>query len=109
MSQLNDFLVRITDKPNMLATRTSNVQAHIAGLKGHVESGTIVMSGPILAEHPKTADEGLPITGSAWLVRANSEEDVRAIIANDVYAKIGVWDVDNVSVTPFKCILRKPL
>ncbi|KAI1213210.1 uncharacterized protein F4807DRAFT_314017 [Annulohypoxylon truncatum] len=109
MSQLNDFLVRIPDRPDVLATRISNVQAHMAGLKGLVESGTIVMSGPTLAEHPKTADAGLAINGSAWLVRANTEADVRAIVANDIYAKIGVWDLDNVTVTPFKCAVRKPL
>ncbi|KAI1410608.1 hypothetical protein F5Y13DRAFT_167522 [Hypoxylon sp. FL1857] len=109
MSQLNDFLVQIPDKPDVLATRVSNVQAHMAGLKGLVESGTIVMSGPTLVTHPKTANEGLAINGSAWLVRANSEEEVRAIVANDIYAKLGVWDLDKVTVTPFKCAMRKPL
>ncbi|KAI0840340.1 hypothetical protein F5Y06DRAFT_237843 [Hypoxylon sp. FL0890] len=109
MSQLNDFLVNIPDKPNVLATRISNVEAHIAGTKGLVESGTIVMAGPTLVAHPKTASEHPVINGSAWLVRANSEEDVRAIIANDIYAKLGVWDLDNVTVTPFRCAVRKPL
>ncbi|KAI1143694.1 hypothetical protein F5Y05DRAFT_362151 [Hypoxylon sp. FL0543] len=109
MSQLNDFLVQIPDKPDMLATRISNVEAHKAGSKGLVESGTIVMAGPTLEAHPKTAGEGIVINGSAWLVRANSEADVRAIVANDIYAKLGVWDLDNVTVTPFRCVVRKPL
>ncbi|KAI0382680.1 hypothetical protein F5Y04DRAFT_279456 [Hypomontagnella monticulosa] len=108
MSQLNDFLVQITDKPGMLSTRVSNVQAHMARLKGLVESDTIVMSGPTLTAHPK-AGEGLAINGSAWLVRANSEEEVRAIVADDIYAKLGVWDLDNVTITPMKCAVRKPL
>ncbi|OTB07895.1 hypothetical protein M426DRAFT_8111 [Hypoxylon sp. CI-4A] len=109
MSQLNDYLVQIPDKPNVLATRMSNVQAHMVRLKPLVESGVIVMSGPTLATHPKTADEGLAINGSAWLVRANSEQEVRTLVADDIYAKLGVWDLDNVTVTPFKCVLRKPL
>ncbi|KAI2615224.1 hypothetical protein GGR54DRAFT_302848 [Hypoxylon sp. NC1633] len=109
MSQANDFLVQIPDKPDVLATRTGNVAGHMARLKGLIESGTIVMSGPTLAAHPKTADEGLPINGSAWLVRAASEEQVRALVADDIYAKLGVWDLDNVTVTPMKCVVRKPL
>ncbi|XXH04512.1 hypothetical protein Hte_010928 [Hypoxylon texense] len=109
MSQLNDFLVNIPDKPGVIATRVGNVGTHMARLKGLVETGTIVMSGPTLAAHPKSADEGLAINGSAWLVRAGSEEEVRAVVADDVYAKLGVWDLDNVTVTPFKCAVRKPL
>ncbi|KAI1760820.1 hypothetical protein GGR53DRAFT_508075 [Hypoxylon sp. FL1150] len=109
MSQLNDFLVQIPDKPDVLATRFSNVGTHMARLKGLIEVGTIVMSGPTLAAHPKSTDEGLAINGSAWLVRANTEEEVRAVVADDVYAKLGVWDLDNVTVTPFKCAVRKPL
>lgn len=108
MSQLNDFLVQITDKPGMLATRISNVQAHLARLKGLVESDTIVMSGPTLEAHTK-AGEGPIMNGSVWLVRANSEEEVRAVVADDIYAKIGVWDLDGIAITPMKCAVRKPL
>ncbi|KAI6085562.1 hypothetical protein F4821DRAFT_149004 [Hypoxylon rubiginosum] len=109
MSKLNDFLVQIPDKPDVLSTRVSNVGTHMARLKGLIEVGTIVMSGPTLASHPKSTDEGLAINGSAWLVRANTEEEVRAVVADDIYAKLGVWDIDNVTVTPFKCAVRKPL
>ncbi|KAI1402906.1 hypothetical protein F4819DRAFT_485212 [Hypoxylon fuscum] len=109
MSQINDFLVQIPDKPDMLATRMSNVAAHMARNKGLIESGTIVMAGPTLAAHRKSADEGLAITGSAQLIRAGSVEEVRAIIADDVYAKLGVWDLENTTITPYLCAVRKPL
>ncbi|KAI1393299.1 uncharacterized protein F4822DRAFT_7456 [Hypoxylon trugodes] len=109
MSQLNDFIVQIHDKPGVLATRTENVQAHLARMKGLVEAGTIVMSGPTLTTHPKPPDKGLDINGSVWLVRANLEDEVRSLVDDDVYAKLGVWDLDNVVITPFKCAVRKPL
>ncbi|KAI1378444.1 hypothetical protein F4677DRAFT_413307 [Hypoxylon crocopeplum] len=109
MSQLNDFLVQIPDKPDVMATRTSNVATHMARLKGLIESGTIVMSGPTLVAHPKSADEGMAINGSAWLVKAGTEQEVCDLVAGDVYAKLGVWDLENVTVTPFKCVVRKPL
>ncbi|KAL7626113.1 hypothetical protein AAE478_002883 [Parahypoxylon ruwenzoriense] len=109
MSQLNDFLVQIPDKPNMLSTRFSNRDAHMARSKGLIEAGTIVMGGPTLASHPKNADEGLAITGSALLIRAATESDVRALISDDPYAKLGVWDIDNATITPYMCAVRKPL
>ncbi|KAI1644287.1 hypothetical protein F4815DRAFT_453057 [Daldinia loculata] len=109
MSELNDFLVLLQDKPGMLQTRLNNVQAHIAHLKSLVESGTVVMSGPTLSSHPKTAGEELAVTGSSVLVRANSEEEVRAFINDDVYAKIGVWDLEKITIVPMKCVVRKPL
>ncbi|KAI1653212.1 hypothetical protein F4813DRAFT_276330 [Daldinia decipiens] len=109
MSGLNDFLVILQDKPGMLQTRLSNVQAHIDHLKGLVESGTVVMSGPTLSSHPKTAGEDLAVNGSSVLVRANSEEEVRAFINDDVYAKVGVWDLEKTTIIPIKCMVRKPL
>ncbi|KAI0845067.1 hypothetical protein F5Y00DRAFT_265918 [Daldinia vernicosa] len=109
MSELNEFLVLLHDKPGMLQTRSNNVQAHIAHLKSLVESGTVVMSGPTLSAHPKTAGEDLAINGSSVVVRANSEEEVRALINDDVYAKIGVWDLEKTTIIPIKCVVRKPL
>ncbi|KAI0114746.1 hypothetical protein F4814DRAFT_416956 [Daldinia grandis] len=109
MSELNDFLVLLQDKPGMLQTRLNNVQAHIAHLKSLIESGTVVMSGPTLSSHSKTSSEDLPVNGSSVLVRANSEEEVRALISDDIYAKIGVWDLERISITPMKCVVRKPL
>ncbi|KAI8961037.1 hypothetical protein F5Y11DRAFT_244100 [Daldinia sp. FL1419] len=109
MSELNEFLVQLPDKPGAAEARQSNVQAHIDHLKSLVGNGTIVMSGPTLASHPKTATEELAVTGSSVLLRAKSEEEVRVLISNDIYAKVGVWDLEKVTITPIKCVVRKPL
>ncbi|KAI5867885.1 hypothetical protein GGS23DRAFT_591695 [Durotheca rogersii] len=111
MSQqkLRDFLVQIPDRPGVLATRVGNVPAHMERLKGLIEAGTIVMSGPTLAAHPADGEQGLPINGSALLIRATSEAEVRTVLAGDVYARLGVWDLERATVTPYLCAVRKPL
>ncbi|KAI1085464.1 hypothetical protein F5B20DRAFT_5030 [Whalleya microplaca] len=109
MSQLNDFLVQIPDKPNALPSRMSNLAAHLSHNKIDIEAGRLVMAGPTLAQHPKTADEALPITGSAMLVKAGSESEVRQIIAANPYGKLGVWDLEKATVVPFRCVVRTPL
>ncbi|KAI0010262.1 hypothetical protein F4779DRAFT_616838 [Xylariaceae sp. FL0662B] len=109
MSQLNDFLVQIPDRPNALSARMSNVAAHLSHNKVDIEAGRLVMAGPTLAHHPQTAEEAPPVTGSALLVRAGSESEVRRIIAENPYGKLGVWDLDKATVVPFRCMVRTPL
>ncbi|OTB20772.1 hypothetical protein K445DRAFT_7539 [Daldinia sp. EC12] len=109
MSEMYDFLVMIPDYPGMEEERQSGEKAHIAHLKDLVQSGVVVMSGPTLRQHPSDELEPLDINGSSVLVRASSEEEVRAHINEDIYAKMGVWDIERLTVTPIKCVVRKPL
>ena len=67
------------------------------------------MSGPTLAAHSKSSDEMPTITGSMLLLRADSEEDVMQMVRENPYSKVGVWDLDKVVVTPFKCAVRTAL
>jgi uncharacterized protein len=46
------------------------------------------------------------MTGSVMLVRARSEEEVRSFVADDVYARGGVWDLGRVRVWPFRTAVR---
>jgi len=39
----------------------------------------------------------LKMSGSTIVIVAESKEEVLATLRDDVYAKNGVWDVDNVS------------
>ena len=107
MSQ-NDFLVQVPDLPAMLPTRMANIGAHLAHNKPLLETGTLILSGPTLTGHPKTAEEGLPITGSVLIFRTGTEGDVRQMLAVDPLAKVGVWDMDRVTVTPYRCGLWRP-
>ncbi|KAI1804321.1 hypothetical protein F4811DRAFT_285399 [Daldinia bambusicola] len=109
MSGLNDFLVQIPDNPDMTEMRLSNVQAHIAHLKSLIDAGIVVMSGPTLSSHPATEEEPLAVNGSSVLVRAHTESEVRGYIHDDIYAQNGVWNLEKVTITPMKCVVRKPL
>lgn len=106
MSQQYDWLVQIPDKPNALRTRLDNRPAHLSHNKPQIEAGKIVFGGPTLSRQRESEDEGYEITGSVTLFRASSEEEVWDMVKADPYAKIGVWDLDRVVVTPFWCAVR---
>ncbi|KAG9494884.1 hypothetical protein J7337_013113 [Fusarium musae] len=65
----------------------------------HIDSGLFQMGGGTLA--------GDSVNGSAIVARAKSEADILAILKNDVYARSGVWDLENIKVIPFKCVYRR--
>lgn len=46
------------------------------------------------------------MTGSCMLIKANSQEEVEAIINADEYAKAGTWDIAKAQITAFKCAVR---
>ena len=50
----------------------------------------------MLEHHPK-GDEVPPMKGSVIIAIAESAEAVREQLCKDIYAKTGVWDVDNVN------------
>ncbi|ODA78213.1 hypothetical protein RJ55_05594 [Drechmeria coniospora] len=104
----NDFLVQIPDQENALQKRMANIGAHLAHNKPLLEQGTLILSGPTLTRHPDTPAEGLPITGSVLILRTGTEEEVRRMLAKDPLAKVGVWNMDRVSVTPYRCGLWRP-
>lgn len=65
------------------------------------------MGGAYLTHHPApsadgspTPDKDIPYAGSAMVVRAESEEEVRRQIREDPYTKGGVWDSENVRIWP---------
>jgi uncharacterized protein YciI len=110
-AQLHDWIVRIPDRNHAgaLQIRQDNFAAHVAHNKAHVEAGRVVMSGPVLASHPKTPDEPLAPVGSVMVWKAGSEAEVRAWLSEDPYATQGAWDLDGLDVSPFFCAVRRPL
>ena len=102
-----DFLVQIPDKPNSLPHRLSNLPAHLAYNKPHVEAGKLVLTGPTLASHPPAQPQGpLPMTGTVTIFKAGSEEEVWEMVRGNPFATEGVWDMERASVTPFRCAVR---
>jgi uncharacterized protein YciI len=88
--------VTITDMNLFLETRPS----HIAHLKTLVDAGTLVMSGPTIKEHPKEGQAPV-VTGSIWIAKAGTAEEVRGAARENPFAKVGIWDVDQAKVEPF--------
>jgi uncharacterized protein len=64
------------------------------------------MGGATLSKHPK-GGEAPDMTGSVMLVTAESEEEVRRFVAEDVYTKSGVWDLESMRIWPFRTAVRK--
>ena len=63
-------------------------------------------TGATLEEVPESDDPSTwKFNGSTIVVEASSKEEVIGILKSDVYAKEGVWDVDNVSCS-FLLFLR---
>ncbi|KAF7596511.1 hypothetical protein BBP40_001383 [Aspergillus hancockii] len=104
-----NWLVQIPDKPGpgTVQARQDNVGAHLAHNKIHIELGHIVLSGPAV----ESFEHGKPpvITGSIMVWKAHSEAELRTWLSENPYATIGVWDLEEATVTPFLCAVRKPL
>ncbi|EER26124.1 YCII-related domain containing protein [Coccidioides posadasii C735 delta SOWgp] len=90
-----DWIVIVPDAASTtLEKRMGFRDAHISNLGPIIESGFLKMGGAVLSHHPKNG-EAPPMKGSALIVQADSEEEIRDILAKDVYATSGVWDLDN--------------
>jgi uncharacterized protein YciI len=104
----NEYLVIVPDHANALPKRLAVRPKHFEGLAPHIESGNVVFGGATLSRQPAEG-ETLDMNGSAMLIKAESEEAVRAWLANDAYSKGGVWNVDEAKIYPFRCSVRTAL
>jgi uncharacterized protein len=101
----NEYLVLLPDNPNSLQNRLAVRAKHFEKLAPHVQSGDVVFGGAILSAHPKEGEQP-DMTGSAMLIKAESEEAVREWVAGDEYTKGGVWNLGEVKIYPFRCAVR---
>jgi uncharacterized protein YciI len=110
MSQVNEYLVRLPDRPDVRQIRIENRPSHLSHNKPHFESGKIAFGGPIYSSQPESLEDGLSkIIGSVHLCKASTVEEVWEMIRDDPYAKLGVWDLESTVVTPMKVFVSKPL
>ena len=66
----------------------------------------MLFGGATLERHPEEGEEGPPpMNGSVALFVAESEEEVRRMIAQDPYTRNGVWDAEKVTIWPFRTAL----
>lgn len=115
---LKEFLIHIPDhtRSGTLSQRLAVRSEHLKALPPLLESGRILFGGATLREHPEAAQpeaqasqnaQPPPMTGSVMLVTGESEEEVRRFVAEDVYAKSGVWDVQGMTVWAFRTAVRR--
>ena len=100
-----EFLVILPDHANSLQKRLAVRAKHFEKLTPHLQSGDLVFGGATLSGHPNEGEQP-DMTGSAMLIKGESEEAVREWVANDVYSTSGVWNVDEIKIYPFRCAVR---
>ncbi|KAI1081212.1 hypothetical protein F5B20DRAFT_537312 [Whalleya microplaca] len=105
----HEWLVVVPDKPGTVQKRLEVRPKHFEGLKPLVESGLLKTGGAALSDKPESDD---PTTfdwyGSTFVLVAESKEEVKSIIAKDIYSTSGVWDVDNAQIWAVKIAFRNP-
>ncbi|AEO57079.1 hypothetical protein MYCTH_100127 [Thermothelomyces thermophilus ATCC 42464] len=96
-----EWLVVVPDFPGAHEKRIAVRPQHFANLGPVKESGVFQMGGAVLNEVPTSSDpKDFSFAGSTIVVLASSREEIKEILRQDVYAKEGVWDVENVSRFP---------
>lgn len=58
----------------------------------------------MLDSHPEQAKE-VPFRRNTIIYTGETIEEIRGLIKEDIYAKSGVWDVDNAQIIPVRLII----
>lgn len=90
------FLLIARDKPDSLALRLANREAHLAYLRS---LDCLQLAGPTLDE------DGKP-DGSMLLFTCKTMEEAEAIADNDPYTKAGLFA--HVAIAPWRQVLPEP-
>ena len=89
------YAIHCLDKPDSVAIRLANREAHVAHLRRQGEH--LVAAGPLLA------DDGQTMIGSLIIVDFAEKSMLDAFVQDDHYAKAGLFE--RVSVKPWKKVL----
>jgi len=102
--QMVEWLAIVYDKPG--TDRTELRPLHLKDIPPAVESGIVTNAGAI---YHGLDFEGKPseFAGSAFNLVADTKEEALEFLKKDVYAKSGIWDVDNILIFPYGCAYRK--
>ncbi|KAL6905099.1 hypothetical protein GGI43DRAFT_381488 [Trichoderma evansii] len=107
-----EFLLIIPDKPGPEARkRRLAVRAqHFADMTPTLDQGKLKMGGAILHDVPVNDEaENLDFAGSLMVVVAESAEEAKSMLKDDIYVKSDVWDLEKAQVYPIKVAFRFPL
>ncbi|KAI1466038.1 uncharacterized protein F4812DRAFT_461015 [Daldinia caldariorum] len=98
-----NWLVVVPDKPGTREKRLEVRAQHFEGIKKYVESGQLKTGGAVLNDKPESDDPAkFDWYGSTLILVAESKEEVKAILEQDVYTRSGVWDTDKALILATK-------
>lgn len=89
------FVVHCQDKPGAQQIRLDNRAAHLEWLKANLDK--IAMAGPVQTE------DRTGMVGSVLVLNFADRAELDAFLAQDPYAKAGLFD--SVTVLPYKKVL----
>jgi len=89
------YAIHCLDKPNSVALRMANREAHVAHLRQ--QGDHLVAAGPLLS------DDGQTMIGSLIIVDFAEKASLDDFVSNDPYAKAGLFQ--SVSIKPWKKVL----
>jgi uncharacterized protein YciI len=92
------FVALSRDRADGLEARLANRPAHLEFLKAHPDR--IEIGGPLLAS------DGERMIGSMLIIEAENEAEARALLAEDPYAKAGLFQ--SVEVLPWRWVVNPP-
>lgn len=99
----NEYLVVVPDNPGTQSQRGEAQPRHIEGATPLIDAGQLTYFGVTLAKHVGPDESHKPnIVGSAIVMKADSEEEIRQFLSRDAYTKAGVWNVKDAQIWPFK-------
>ncbi|WOE75391.1 YciI family protein [Alterisphingorhabdus coralli] len=89
---MNRYVIYCRDRPGSKPKRDEAKQAHFRYVE---ENGsTICVAGPL-------KDDSGEITGSLYIINANSKRDAWAFLEADPYFVAGIWDNDTIVMEEF--------
>ncbi|KAH9995508.1 hypothetical protein BJV77DRAFT_990680, partial [Russula vinacea] len=94
--------------PGALDRRYSVREEHLKNMVRLHGSGIVKFGGALLAPELTDENDRNKITGSLAFYEAESIEEVRKVVESDIYYTSGVWDKENISISPFVPASRWP-
>jgi uncharacterized protein YciI len=92
------FVISYIDKPNSLALRMANREAHLAYAHADDKPAKVKLGGPYL-------DEKGDMAGSLIIVEAPSRADAMAFTENDPYVRAGLFG--SIDVRAYRVTMNK--
>lgn len=96
-SAAKEWIVIVRDKPGSYSKRMEIRPKHLEGVRLLEQQGVITSGGGFAQQFPQ-AGEAPQLEGSVMSVVADTKEQVRELLSKDIYAREGVWDVENAEI-----------